>query len=195
MKIKHLSDWETHLVLRAQAGERVAFEILADEHRAAMRGLALRMLRNAEDASDAVQEALVKAFRALSGFHVGKPVLPWLLRITTNCCIDIVRHRKPTEQIDKFEYTLQDPNGDVFSQTERNAIGADVHAAIQKLPSQYREIVMMRHYRDMEVGEIAQELNKPEGTVKSWLFRARLLLKKELAVDSQHAVGRLAMTS
>ena len=52
--------------------------------------------------------------------------------------------------------------------------------AIARLPRHYREIVMMRHFREMEVNEIAAELHKPEGTIKSWLFRARAMLRKDL---------------
>jgi RNA polymerase sigma-70 factor (ECF subfamily) len=49
-----------------------------------------------------------------------------------------------------------------------------------RLPARYREIVMMRHFRQMEVNEIAAEMHRPEGTVKSWLFRARAMLRKDL---------------
>lgn len=54
--------------------------------------------------------------------------------------------------------------------------------AIGRLPENYRRIILMRHFRHMDVTEIAEALDKPEGTVKSWLFRARVLLKKDLTL-------------
>lgn len=179
MNILRLSDWESHLVLRAQRGDQQAFERLADTHRAQLRGLALQRLRNPEDAYDAVQETMVKAYRALASFEAGRPVLPWLLRICNNCCIDIIRHRRASESLDKVDFALS--SGDDL---ERVATASEdrtsLMKAIARLPRHYREIVMMRHFRDMEVTEIAAELRKPEGTIKSWLFRARAMLRKDL---------------
>jgi len=54
--------------------------------------------------------------------------------------------------------------------------------AVERLPENYRRIVFMRHFRHIDVNEIAQELKKPEGTIKSWLFRARAMLRKDLQV-------------
>lgn len=179
---RHL-DWEAHLVSRAQQGETVAFEILADTYREAMRSQALRMLRDVEDANDAVQEALLKAFRAIRSFQPGRPVLPWLLRICSNCCVDALRARRHAcESLEKHEHSLRDTAVDVHDDAEASVEDDMVRDAVDRLPQQYRRIIMMRHYRQMEVGEIASALNKPEGTIKSWLFRARALLRKELSV-------------
>lgn len=177
------TDWETHLVLRAQAGESVAFELLADEHRSALHGLAQRMLHDPEDANDAVQDSLIKAFRALHQFQPGRPVLPWLLRICSNCCVDIIRHRKAIpESLDRHEFALQDDSVNVSDSAEIGIQGDAVRAAVNRLPDRYRSIILMRHFRHMEVCEIASALNKPEGTIKSWLFRARARLRKDLQV-------------
>ncbi|MFW5698025.1 MAG: RNA polymerase sigma factor, partial [Fimbriimonadaceae bacterium] len=67
--------WENHLVERAQNGEAVAFDLLIDMHRSALRAQAMRFLRNAEDADDAVQEAIIKTYKGLKGFQKGRPVL------------------------------------------------------------------------------------------------------------------------
>lgn len=176
-------DWETHLVRRAQDGESVAFELLADEHRSSLRHLALRMLRDSEDADDAVQETFLKALRAIGSFTAGRPVLPWLLRICSNCCVDLIRQRRGGEEsVDKYEYAVEDPSLSVQRQAEIRFEEEALGRAIQRLPEHYRHIILMRHFRHMDVLEIADELDKPEGTIKSWLFRARAQLKKELMV-------------
>lgn len=169
------------MVRRAQAGEGVAFELLVDTHRGAVRSHALRMLRVPEDADDAVQDTFLKAYRALYSFDPGRPVLPWLIRICTNCCIDLIRNRRPeVECIESHEHALFDARSAVDENFESSYHGEKVRDAVGRLPERYRQIILMRHFRHMDVCEIAHELNKPEGTIKSWLFRARALLRKDL---------------
>jgi RNA polymerase sigma-70 factor (ECF subfamily) len=173
--------WEAHLIERAAAGESVAFELLADRYRNTLENLSMRMLRNSEDAKDAVQETLVKAFRAIGDFNRERPIKPWLCRICANCCIDIVRQRKKDgESLDQHDYMLQDDS----TPMEERAYGAIrrkiILESISRLPDKYRTIILMRHFRHMDLNEIAAALNKPEGTIKSLLFRARTLLRKDL---------------
>lgn len=175
--------WEAHLVQRAVAGESVAFDLLADLHRPALVAMAARMLRNVEDANDAVQDALLKAFRAIRDFDASRPIRPWLCRICANCCVDIVRGRKHQgESLEAHEYMLQDPGEPLEERADKAMQQRAIVDAIKRLPSRYRRIIFMRHFRHMEVNEIAHALNAPEGTVKSWLFRARAMLKKDLQV-------------
>jgi len=181
--LKKIPGWEEHLVARAQGGEAVAFELLVDMHRPSVFANALRMLRDVEDAHDATQDTFLKACKALHSFESGRPMLPWLLRICTNCCVDLIRSRRAyVENIDDHEYSLADDRVDVGEGVE-SSIGMDsLFDAIGRLPGRYREIVLMRHCRHMDVNQIAAELGKPEGTIKSWLFRARALLRKDLGM-------------
>jgi len=175
--------WESHLVRRAAQGERVAFELLADLYRPTLYSLALRMLRNADDAKDAVQEAILKAFRAIGDFDATRPIKPWLCRICTNCCVDAVRNRKRDgDSLDQHEYMLDDGAISLDERANGNMRQTMVIEAIHRLPEKYRRIIFMRHFKHMDVNEIAVVLNKPEGTIKSWLFRARALLRKDLRV-------------
>lgn len=183
MKDQSLRDWEIGLVHRAQAGEVVAFGILADSYRPQLRQHAMRMLRDPEDANDAVQEALVKAFRGIGYFQSGRPLLPWLLRILGNCCVDMIRRKRALpESIERHEFSLEDPDGCVHTKAGARLMGEAVRDAMKRLPARYRQILVMRHFEQMDVGEIALQLGKPEGTIKSWLFRARVMLRKELPV-------------
>lgn len=182
MKEKLILGWESHLIKRASDGEVVAYELLADMYRPTLMSLAVRMLRNADDAKDAVQDTFLKAFRAIKDFDPERPIKPWLCRICANCCVDIVRlRRKEGLQLEPDENCLQEPEAaeEAAAHSARQEAVAD---AIGRLPEKYRKIIFMRHYRHMDVVEIAHALGKPEGTVKSWLFRARSLLKKDLSV-------------
>lgn len=181
--IEKSTTWESHLVQRAAAGESVAFGILVDMHRPAIYALAMRMLRNSDDANDAVQETFVKAFKAMSDFQSDRPIRPWLSRICANCCVDLVRgRRKDVANIESVEHALSDDSQNLEDQAISAFRNETVNAAVADLPAKYREIIMMRHYRHMDVTEIAEALNKPEGTIKSWLFRARVLLRTNLQV-------------
>lgn len=173
--------WESHLIVRAAQGEEVAFELLADAYRPTLMSLAMRMLRNSDDAHDVVQDTFVKAFRAIKDFDPSRPLKPWLCRICSNCCVDAVRtRRRDGESLDQHEYMLADEGAEVDDTAEGSILQSQVLAAIDRLPEKYRKIILMRHFRHMDVIEIAEALDKPEGTIKSWLFRARAMLKRDL---------------
>jgi RNA polymerase sigma-70 factor (ECF subfamily) len=173
---------EQSLIIAAQSGDRAALELIAARHRAAVMQHARRMLRSPEDVEDAVQETFVKAFRALGNFDASRPLSPWLMRICTNCCVDIIRSRKvQPESLDCHEFALSDEKAEVGTGAENRLVVDLIRDAVGRLPKQYREAILLRHANHMDVEEIARKLNKPEGTIKSWLFRARALLKKDLS--------------
>ena len=172
---------EQALVLAAQAGDRAAKEEILRLHRAHVVHHARRMLRNYEDVEDAVQETFVKAFRALKNFDATRPLGPWLMRICTNCCVDTIRSRRcQTENIDDHEFALSDDRLEVSGGAENRMLIELLRDAVSRLPEPYRDAILLRHDQHMDVEEIARRMNKPEGTIKSWLFRARALLKKDL---------------
>ena len=180
MKPARFLSWESHLIVRASEGDPIAFELLTDLYRPVLLSLSMRMLRNSDDANDAVQETFVKALRALKDFDPERPLKPWLCRICTNCCVDSVRTRKREgDSLEGREYMLSTTEG--VDDTAAGSIRqGQVLEAVMRLPDKYREIILMRHFNHMDVTEIAAKLDKPEGTIKSWLFRARALLKKDL---------------
>jgi RNA polymerase sigma-70 factor (ECF subfamily) len=168
------------MVLRAREGDMDAMAELVTAHRGLVYAYALRMLRNADDAHDVTQETFVKALHGLRGFDAGRALVPWLLKICRNCCIDHVRARRrnaePSEILDTFAWA---DGSDVHDEVEGEIRSQELNQAIARLPERYREIMLMRHVEDLEINEIADRLRRPEGTVKSWLFRARALLRED----------------
>ena len=174
-------NWEQHLSARAAAGDSVAFDLIIDTYRPFLTRQAMRMLHNVDDAYDAVQDTIMKAYRALPDFSADRPIRPWLARICNNACIDITRQRRHrTECIDDFEFGLLDENSACDELGDARIRRRQLMVAVAQLPSRYRDIILMRHFRQMEVLEIAAAINEPEGTVKSLLFRARAKLRQEL---------------
>lgn len=167
--------------MAVRKGDSDAFQALMDLYRPMLLGLALRKLHNVDDASDVVQETFVKAFRSMKDFDTSRPLRPWLSRICMNCIVDLARQRKTNnESIDNYEYSLSD-NGETTDRAENALMRGQIMEAIKRLPWRYRQIIMMRHFDHLDVNEIADRLEKPEGTIKSWLFRARAMLQKDLA--------------
>lgn len=135
MAKERLMGWEAHLIVRASEGDREAFEMLCATHRPALSSLALRMLRHPDDAHDAVQDTLVKAFRAIRDFDPERPLKPWLCRICANCCVDAVRaRRRDGENLGDHEHMLQDVGVD--ARAEGAIQQGQVLEAIGRLPQE-----------------------------------------------------------
>lgn len=172
---------EKQLVEMAAHGCRRSFDALVDQYYKGLYAHAYRILRNTEDAADATQMTFVKAHRSLKEFDNNRPLRPWLFRICGNVCIDIARSRSRNhEELEKHAYMLESSDRPERA-AELSELQRKIQRAILNLPERYRRIIVLRHYEQMDVEEIAQSLGAPEGTIKSWLFRARALLKNELA--------------
>lgn len=171
---------EAKLIRAAQGGSREAMDELFQAYYRQILLHAKRLLRNDEDAADAAQMTFVKAQRSIREFDAAREFAPWLYRICSNVCIDVARRRKRTgEDLESHAYYLEsdsDPEGDAI----RSQLGRRVREAVRRLPKQYREVIVLRHFAGMDVSEVAHALGAPVGTVKSWLFRARAMLRREL---------------
>jgi RNA polymerase sigma-70 factor (ECF subfamily) len=181
LKQNKIISWEGHLVRQATSGDAIAFDLIIDLYRPSLMRQAMKILHNVDDAYDAVQETILKSYRAIPEFDPERPIRPWLTRICGNVCIDIVRQRKSRpEPLEDFEFGLVDERSACDQIGDENIRRFQLMNAIAELPVRYREIILMRHVRQMEVLEIAEALQEPEGTVKSLLFRARHRLRQRL---------------
>ncbi len=174
----------------ATRGDRQAFGRLVDLHKRAVYGLCVRLLRDAEEARDAAQEAFARAYGALGSYDAAQPFAPWLLRIARNHCLDVLRRRLPESQRVELDADpdraaapreLADPSAprgdDVI---ERRELAGALERAVSALPANYREVVHLFHVEHLSYKEIAVALDVPIGTVMTWLHRARVRLKDAL---------------
>ncbi|MGB1079710.1 MAG: RNA polymerase sigma factor SigM, partial [Candidatus Nanopelagicales bacterium] len=147
--------------------------------------VALRVTRNREDAADAVQEAMISAFRRAETFRGDAAVSSWLHRITVNAALDRIakRKRQPTSSIDDVESELgaasvQSGNTtSAFGQVEANL---EISKALSELSEDRRSAIILVDLYGYSLAEAADILEIPEGTVKSRLFRARTQLAEAL---------------
>ena len=171
---------ERALLLRAQKGDSAAFEDIVRAHEATVYRLALRQLGSREDAEDAAQEVFLKAYTGLASFRGDSKLSVWLYRITGNVCTDILRRRRETVSLSQendegepLELELPDERFDPVALTERKDLRERIGAALNALPPEAREILLLRELGGASYDEIAETLGLDLGTVKSRIFRAR----------------------
>ncbi len=167
-------------------GNPTAARTLVSRHRDSVYGLALRMLRNREDAAEVAQEAMVRALSNIHRYDARRPFAPWINRIARNLCIDRYRRRRPTSELNEEITSAPEGTANAFystradDQAHHNHVMVAVDEAMQGLGDKYREIIELYHYRHMSYREIAEYLELPDGTVMNRLFRARKKLQAAL---------------
>lgn len=167
------------LLTRHIAGDREAFGELVARHRDRLWRVALRTLGNPEDAADAVQDALVSAYRAAAGYRGDAAVTTWLHRITVNACIDLARRRasRPTTRLPEQDHGLAEVDGGYDAADAATA----VTAALRALPVDQAAAIVLVDVEGFSVREAAEILGSPEGTVKSRCARGRARLAELLS--------------
>ena len=168
------------LLARHVAGEADAFGELVRRHRDRLWAVALRTLGDREEAADAVQDALVSAFRAAHTFRGQSAVTTWLHRITVNACLDRARRaasRRTSTVADEENFeSLLEPHESADAPAERGELHRELLAALATLPAEQRAALVLVDMQGYPVAEAAAVLAVPEGTVKSRCARGRAKL-------------------
>jgi len=168
------------------AGDRRAFEELIRRHRAQLHRLARRRSETAEDADDALQEALLSAHRAAGSFRHDAAVGSWLHRIVVNACLDRLRRNgSPIAELVEDHRSVSDRTANVETSIM-------VRQALMRLPAEQRAAVLAVDMHGYSVADAARLLNIAEGTVKSRCARARARLATLLACLSPASPPRAA---
>ncbi|MFJ7195933.1 MULTISPECIES: RNA polymerase sigma factor SigM [unclassified Streptomyces] len=176
---------DSDLLARHVAGEADAFGELVRRHRDRLWAVAIRTLGDREEAADAVQDALVSAFRAAHTFRGQSAVTTWLHRITVNACLDRVRkaatrRTAPVDDTERFEQLLE-PHESAEAPAERQDLHRELLAALATLPAEQRAALVLVDMQGYPVAEAARILDVPTGTVKSRCARGRARLAPLLA--------------
>lgn len=183
------------LIEEALSGNQASYERLMKKYYQLIYNLVYRMISKKEDVEDLTQEAFIKAFNSLHNFDKQFAFSTWLFKIATNNAIDYLRKKKLyTFSIDKdiesddSDYKFEIPDHE--SKPDRHIIDSQLRIildeAIESLPEKYKEVIVLRHNKEMEYEEIAKMLNLPLGTVKAHIFRGRELLNKYLKNRIKH---------
>ena len=187
-----MSDREVdqQLVVRAQAGDKRAFELLVIKYQRKVERLLSRIIRNQDEIQDVAQESFIKAYRALANFRGDSAFYTWLYRISVNTAKNYLvsqGRRAPTstgydaEEAEDFEDAvgLRD-NATPDAQLMSKQIAQIVNTTIDKLPEELRTAITLREIDGLSYEEIAQIMDCPIGTVRSRIFRAREAVAEQL---------------
>jgi len=182
---------DRELMARLAAGDREALAPLVERHYGRLYRIALAYLRQREDALDVVQEAFVKAYQGASRWDGSAEAGPWLTRVAVNLAIDRWRRNRrrgltfapPAD--DDHTAALADPGASAERGVEGREAGERVARALGVLPERQRAVVVLRHYQDLSLEEIAAALGMSLGTVKSSLHRALARMRERLAAEGR----------
>lgn len=193
-------DVDAKLVARVQAGDKAAFDLLVLKYQRKILRLLSRMLRDQSEIEDVMQEAFIKAYRALPQFRGDSAFYTWLYRIAINTARNWMasQSRRPSSPS-----LHQSEDGETFDEidnlTDNNTpesllasreIAESVNESIQALPAELRAAIVLREIEGLSYEEIAQAMGCPIGTVRSRIFRAREAIATKLRPMIDHQGDR-----
>lgn len=193
-----MSNAETVWLEEARKGNREAFGQLVTAYQGPVYNLAYRMLNNAAEAEEATQEAFIRAYTRLDSYDPQRKFSTWILSITSNYCIDLLRKRRALmlsldEPLPAHPALMSEreagPEGQAVLSEQQQLVQRLLHA----LPPDYRETVVLRYWYDLSYEEIADMMQTTVSAIKSRLFRARrelaqMGLEMGLGVENTPAV-------
>ncbi|HRK35810.1 MAG TPA: RNA polymerase sigma factor [Candidatus Hydrogenedentes bacterium] len=168
-------DSDLALVQRTRAGEVEAFSELVRRHERVVYNLSFRFMRDNALAEDMAQEAFLKAYRLLHGFRGGCSFSTWLYRVTSSVCLTELNRRKRRGEV---ELTPAHTNEAAAEAEEASDTPEMIRRCVTKLPERYATIVSMYYLQEVSYEDIAETMKIPMGTLKTWMHRARLQLRK-----------------
>jgi len=181
---------DAELVARVQQGDKQAFDLLVLKYQRKIQRLLSRMIRDQSDIDDVMQEAFIKAYRALPQFRGDSAFYTWLYRIAINTARNWMssQGRRPSapglNQTEDGE-TFNEIDNLIDNNTPESAlasqeIASTVNSVIEQLPSELQTAIVLREIDGLSYEEIAQTMNCPIGTVRSRIFRAREAIATKL---------------
>jgi RNA polymerase sigma-70 factor (ECF subfamily) len=193
-----MSVTDQEIIRRILSGDDRAFALLIERHKDRAMTLAVRMLKDRREAEEALQDAFVRAFRALPGFQLKSSFSTWFYRIVFNVCSSMLS-RKGDERLLSIERDDDNETGIELASTddtpdirlEHEEFRSIVKTEIDKMDQEYSAVLTLFYIQDMSYEEIVEVTGLPIGTVKNRLFRARNVLRdavrKHLEVNHEAA--------
>jgi len=169
------------IVSQVVSGQKDLFRLLVRQHEKAVFGMGLSFFRNQDDASDFTQEVFLKAYRSLPRFEGRSRFSTWLYKIAYNTALNEVNRRKEYQSLAEEDADKLQNSGDTPERLAiRNAAREAVHAAISELPERFRICIDLFFFYDRSYQEIEAITGIPVNTIKSHVFRAKILLREKL---------------
>jgi len=180
------------LIKRIQAGDRHAFRWLIKSHERLVYSVVWKIVKNQADTEDIAQEVFLKVHEKLGTFNQESKLSTWIAKIAYNQALshlrkrDILHHSVDVED-EFFREQVSDGATTPNEGLENKELKTVVHEAVERLPLPYRTLIDLFHLQEMSYTEIVEISGLPEGTVKSYLFRGRKMLK-DVIRNHQHLI-------
>ena len=175
---------DAELVSTAIGGGEASFEELVRRYQRPIVSYVYRMLNDYDNSLDVTQEVFIKVYNSLERYSCDYKFSTWLYRIAHNAAIDHLRRNSmnslslETETADgTYQLQIESPNPTPEQDRERSEWRSEIESVVKQLPAAYRDLILLRHARDLSYDEIAEITNLPLGTVKNRLFRAREMMR------------------
>jgi RNA polymerase sigma-70 factor (ECF subfamily) len=172
-------------IASALSGDRQAFRRLVAKHQRLVSHVVFRFVRDPDDREDLCQEVFISVYQNLASFRGDCKLSTWIGRIAHNKCLNWLEKKRLPRYDDLGDDVTIDEAADESAEpdqrSEQRDLARHVRAAIDRLPALYGTILALYHLEEMSYREIGEIMNLPEGTTKSYLFRARRMLKESLA--------------
>lgn len=191
----------TRLMTAAKHGDREAFDRLVESLRGQAFHVAVGLVGSREDALELSQEAFLNTYRARDSFRDGEPFLPWFHRILRNCCFSFLRKRgrltnrslsAPAQVDEEGDWDIADDGPAPTESLFADERARQFWSAFRTLSARDREILTLRHFRELSYQQCADTVSIPIGTVMSRLFHARRRLREALPSELQDELTALA---
>jgi RNA polymerase sigma-70 factor (ECF subfamily) len=185
---------DADVVALAQNGREAAYRELVRRYERPVFSLVFRMVRDRETAEDLAQDTFVKVLNNVERYRPEFKFSSWLFKIANNVAIDHLRkrqldtistdgsrHATTASEVEATSFDVVEPGQNALEQLTSQELGTAIERAVGRLRPMYRSCILLRHVEGRSYEEIAQTLDLPLGTVKTYIHRARHELRKELA--------------
>lgn len=180
---------DEELVSGVLEGDRERFGDLVERYQGRLVNYLFRLLRNLDEAHELAQEVFLKVYQVLDRYDPQYKFSTWLFRVAQNAAIDQIRRRRlklvslhqEDAEGEARDWDLPSPERGPYGHLRNQERGEALQEAIDALPWEYRELILLRHMGELPYEEIARLKRMPLGTVKNKLFRGRQMLKERLA--------------
>lgn len=163
-------------------GDLRAFDLLVKQYERLVFHICFKLVNSNDDVQDICQEVFIKVFKNLKNFNYQSKLSTWIARIAYSTALNHIKKNKRDsfdqypEDIENYHFTLTDPENELI----KKDVNKYINYLMAQLPHQYRMVLTLFHLEEFSYQEIEQVTSFPEGTIKSYLFRGRKLLKEKL---------------
>jgi RNA polymerase sigma-70 factor (ECF subfamily) len=185
---KRKAEPDNELVRRVLAGDVEAYGAIVARHQARVFYLGLKFLRRTEDAEDFAQEVFIRAYEKLSSFLGNVPFAAWLYRIAFNLAVNKYHLKKRQVQAVSTVDILPDSSFSPEHHLQSAELAEWVRRTLHKIPDIYHQLIRMHFFEGLSYPEISKALEMPVNTIKSYIFRAKELIRQKLRVWDKEPV-------